>query len=80
VTDETAGALTTLVKMESLDVRFAPLTNSGILALTSAMPALQRCVIDGCPITSIGVWRLFAGHRRLKLWAPGARLFPYWLQ
>ena len=73
MTDETAGALTALTRVESLDLRFTPITNAGILRLSAAMPHLARCVIDGCPITSLGIWRLLAGHRKLKLWLAGAR-------
>ena len=74
MTDETAQALAALARVESLDLRFTPITNAGVLRLSAAMPNLARCVIDGCPVTSLGVWRLFAGHRKLKLWPAGVPL------
>lgn len=70
-TDETAAALSGLAQMQALDLRFCAITNTGMQALSAGMPALRRVVIDGCPLTSLGVWRLLMAHKRLCLWSPG---------
>ena len=72
-TDETAAALSGLAQMQALDLRFCAITNAGMQALSAGMPALRRVVIDGCPLTSLGVWRLLMAHKRLCLWSPGER-------
>ncbi|BDA50828.1 probable Internalin A [Coccomyxa sp. Obi] len=66
--DEAAAALLPLTKMRSLDVRFCPLTNLGFKSVSRAMPHLERVPLEGCPITTVGVWRLFYRYNGIKLW------------
>lgn len=63
--------------MRSLDVRFCPLTNLGFKSVSRAMPDLERVPLEGCPITSIGVWRLFCRYRGINLWPSGAQLLAF---
>lgn len=70
--DEAAAALLPLTKMRSLDVRFCPLTNVGFKIVSRAMPDLERVPLEGCHVTTIGVWRLFCRYRGINLWPQGA--------
>ncbi len=80
IEDEAAAALAPLTKLADLDVRYCPMTNAGLCQLSRAMPDLAIFAVEGCPATSIGIWRLLSRHRNLKLWLPGVGLLLWRVQ
>lgn len=72
--DDTAALLAKMTKLTLLDLRYGAVTNTGMAQISGALKNLTTCNIEGLPLTSLGVWRLLAQHKKINAW--GAGIFP----
>ena len=70
--DAAAGRLTALTGLRALDVSFTPLRGAGAAALVAAMPRLAVLNLDGCLVSSLGIWRVLRLRAHLRMWPRGA--------
>ncbi len=74
--DGSAGALAGLTALRALDVSFTPLRSGGAAPRAAAMPALAVLNLDGCSVSSLGVWRVLRMRRGLRMWPRDQEALP----
>ena len=74
--DAAAARLTRLTGLRALDVSFTPLRGTGAALLVAAMPRLAVLNLDGCVVSSLGIWRVLRLRRALRMWPRGANRPP----
>jgi hypothetical protein len=73
--DKTAAMLSNLTLLTGLDLRYCPITNEGMALMGGRLHELAYCNVEGCPLTSLGIWRLLCQHKRINIWSPGGFSF-----